>query len=66
VQFEHRHHRRAGHLGGALAKRLAKAGYAIVIGARAAEKAEAAGEALTSRLIFINKTYCVDGALKEI
>ena len=49
-----------------MAKRLAKAGYAIVIGARAAEKAEAAGEALTSRLIFINKTYCVDGALKEI
>lgn len=31
-----------GHLGGALAKRLAKAGHAIVIGSRAAEKAEAA------------------------
>lgn len=67
-----------GHLGSALAWRLARARHKTVIGSRSAESAQskaaelghglsgmanvAAAEAITSLLIFINKNYQVDGA----
>lgn len=71
-----------GNLGAALAGRWTKAGIKVVIGSRTVDRAEAAATqishgaagaanpqaaaALTSVLIFLNKTYRVDGAGLQI